>query len=81
MIYFYDIPLALSNLKGGKPKHPLLKTYAPYYQYQENTMGAWFEKYLKILSVPYIDIDQGNIDDKEILKIAKLLVIGTAWPE
>lgn len=78
VIYFYDIPLDKPDLKGGKPKHPLLQTYAPFYRYQGSTMGAWYEQHLKILSVPYIDIDQSSIDDKDILKIAKLLLIGTS---
>lgn len=78
VIYFYDIPIAQSNFKGGKPEHPLLQTYAPHYQYKQNTMGAWFENNLKILSVPYVDLDQNNINEAEILKIVKLLLIGTS---
>ena len=44
---------------------------------RKGTMGGWFEK-IKDFSVPYIDIDQSNIDDKDLIKIAKLLLIGTS---
>ncbi len=77
VIYFYDIPIAGSELAGGKPQHPLVKAYAPDYHYTAGTMGAWFEKHFKVLSVPYIDIDQNNLGTAELLKIAKLLLIGT----
>jgi hypothetical protein len=75
--YLYGI-VANTELSGGAPKHPLLQRRAPQYRYGENTVGAWYEKYLASFQArPYIDMDQNKTDPDAILMVYCALFTGT----
>src|SRR5262249_4888405 len=78
VMYLYDIAVADSNLPGGKPQLSLLKTHAPNYRYPLNSVGAWYEKYLKLFETrPYIDVNQDQIDSNAVLTVYCTLFNGT----
>ncbi|MEI7748523.1 MAG: hypothetical protein WCI81_05560 [Chlorobiaceae bacterium] len=77
----YDFPLVAENidLPGGKPQHLLLKTHAPSYLVQENSVGAWYEKYWTLFeSRPYINVNQNAFNAAALERVCRLLLHGTA---
>ncbi|SOD92830.1 hypothetical protein [Spirosoma fluviale] len=77
---FYDQPINGKD-PGGKPQLPLLKQYAPNYSYKTGSLGAWYEKYrAQLQAIPYIDVDQNNINAGTILTVYCGLFIGTTAP-
>src|SRR6185437_16177229 len=62
----------------GVPTLPLLKKYAPNFRYGENSVGAWYEKYLALFEGrPYIDVDQNNVNQNAVLTVYCVLFSGT----
>ncbi|MCX6218600.1 hypothetical protein [Spirosoma sp.] len=75
---FYEQPINGKD-PGGKPQLPLLKKYAPNYSCKTGSLGAWYEKYLaQLQAIPYIDVDQNNINAGTILTVYCGLFIGTS---
>ncbi len=78
--YLYDLPMISENapLPGGKPQHSLLKTHAPGYLVQENSLGAWYEKYwTRFQSRPYINVEQTTFNAAVLEKVCRVLLNGT----
>jgi hypothetical protein len=79
VMYFYDLPVASSELPGGAPQLPLLKKCAPNFRVKAGTVGAWYEQYVTLFqSRPYIDIDQSKVDGNEVLTVYCALFTGTS---
>jgi hypothetical protein len=79
--YSVSIPDPTFSLAAGTAQLPLLQKCASNYQYQENTVGAWYEKYLaQIQLIPYIDVNQNKIDNIEFLKVYCSLFADTVRP-
>lgn len=75
----YDTPATGIKLPGGTPELPLLKAYAPNYRYSANTIGAWYEKYLKLFQArAYIDVDQEEVDPTAVMTVYCSLFTGTS---
>ena len=80
VMFLYGVPLeaAVAGLTAGVPNLPLLKKYAPNFRYGENTVGAWYEKYLALFEGrPYIDVDQNNVNQNAVLTVYCVLFSGT----
>jgi hypothetical protein len=76
--FLYSAPIDGSKLPEGIPQHPVLKVHARNFRYPAGSVGAWFEKYLKLFqSRPYIDVDQDKIDANAVLQVYCVLFTGT----
>jgi hypothetical protein len=78
----YDVPVAGSELPGGVPQLPLLKSYERDYRYPAGSVGAYYEARLQSLqAIPYIDVDQTLISDpafsSQVLRVYCVLFAGS----
>ncbi|RDE50476.1 MAG: hypothetical protein DVS81_11100 [Candidatus Accumulibacter meliphilus] len=82
--FLYAIPLEGEQvgggaLPGGTPQLALLKAYAADFSYAADSVGAWFEKYLKLFQArPYVDVDHSQINEEAVLRVVWELLAGTS---
>lgn len=82
-LYNYPIP-AINGLplNAGTPQLSLLKQYAPQFNYNASTIGAWYEYYLaRFENQGYIDVNQNAINSYAMLYLYCALFNGTLAPD
>jgi hypothetical protein len=82
--FLYAIPLEGEQVGGGAlpagtPQLALLKAYAADFSYAADSVGAWFEKHLKLFQGrPYVDVDHSQINEEAVLRVVWELLAGTS---
>lgn len=85
IMQLYNYPIPTINglpLNAGTPQLSLLKQYAPQFNYNASTIGAWYEYYLaRFENQGYIDVNQNAINSYAMLYLYCALFNGTLAPD